>query len=67
MGVELAGEIVDRYADKNVSLIHSGTALVTTSFGEKFSKRIIRNLKEYCNVNVILGSVIYKHHIQIQN
>ena len=63
MGVELAGEIVDRYSDKNVSLIHSGTALVTTNFGEKFSKRIIRHLKESCNVNVILGTLIYRHHM----
>ena len=67
MGVELAGEIIDRYSDKNVSLIHSGTTLVTTNFGEKFSKRINRHLKESCNVNVILGTVKYEHHMYIKD
>ena len=67
MGVELAGEIIDRYSDKNVSLIHSGTTLVTTNFGEKFSKRINRHLTESCNVNVILGTVKYEHHMHIKN
>ena len=62
MGVELAGEIIDRYSDKNVSLIHSGTTLVTANFGEKFSRRINRHLKESCNVNVILGTLKYEHH-----
>ena len=67
VGVELAGEIVDRYSDKNVSLIHSGTTLVTANFGEKFSRRINRHLKESCNVNVILGTVKYEHHMYIKD
>jgi len=53
VGVEMAGEIKDRYPDKEVTIIHSRDHLVTMSFGSKFQSNVQDILTDKC-VSVIL-------------
>ena len=59
VGVEMAGEIVDRYTDKKIHLIHSGNHLVTKEFGDTFQTNI-RWCLDNANVEVILSK--YKNY-----
>ena len=54
VGVEMAGEIVDRYKDKKIHLIHSGNHLVTKEFGDTFQTNM-RWCLDNANVEVILS------------
>jgi len=54
VGVEMAGEIVDRYKDKKIHLIHSGNHLVTKEFGDTFQTNM-RWCLDNANVEVILN------------
>ena len=54
VGVEMAGEIVDRYTDKKIHLIHSGDHLVAKEFGDTFQTNI-RWCLDNANVEVILS------------
>ena len=57
VGVELAGEIAETYPDKKVTLVHSGTTLVTMEFGQKFQDQINAAIEKYQeNVKVIKGN-----------
>jgi len=54
VGVELAGEIAETYPDKKVTLVHSGTTLVTMEFGQKFQDQINAAIEKYQeNVKII--------------
>lgn len=46
VGVELAGEIMDKYKQKKVMIIHSGQELVNTEFGSGFNERIRETLND---------------------
>ena len=56
VGVEMAGEIVDRYKDKKIHLIHSGNHLVTKEFGDTFQTNM-RWCLDNANVEVILSKI----------
>ena len=55
VGVELAGEIANKYPEKHITIVHSGNALVTSNFGEKFSSTVKRRLNQSFEINTILG------------
>ena len=59
VGVEFAGEIVDKYPDKQVTIIHSNANLVTKNFGEKFCENIKDQLEKSFKVNLLLGEILY--------
>jgi NADH dehydrogenase FAD-containing subunit len=40
VGVELSGEIADKYHAKKITLIHSGDVLISSKFGDTFQKKI---------------------------
>ena len=54
VGCEMAGEIVEKYRDKTVTIIHSGPYLVTNRFGEKFQNIVQENLK-YQDIKVVMN------------
>ena len=64
VGVELAGEIMNTFPEKHVTLIHSGTTLVSTNFGPKFSKKVRNQLEQLFDVHIVLG-MLTKHFIEI--
>jgi len=52
VGVEMAGEIRDKYKDKNITLVHSRDQFM--DFGDKFSNNVVSTL-ETAGVKVVLG------------
>jgi len=54
VGVEFAGEIVDKYPVKNITLIHSNEKLISKNFGDKFCGNVKYHLEKSMNVNVLL-------------
>ena len=60
VGVEIAGEIVERYKTKKIYLIHSGNQLITTEFGDKFQKNLF-SLLEDADVEVVLSEFYLKN------
>ena len=55
MGVELAGEIAERYSAKLVSIIHKRSYLVSPSYGDQFQRKVKNVLKDR-SVQALLGN-----------
>ena len=54
VGVELAGEIAERYSAKLVSIIHKRSYLVSPSYGDQFQRKVKNVLKDR-SVQALLG------------
>lgn len=54
VGVEFAGEIVDKYPEKHITIIHSKDKLVTKNFGDKFCENIKEQLERSFKVKILL-------------
>ena len=65
VGVEFAGEIIDKFPDKHITIIHSNNKLVTKNFGDKFCKNIKDHLEKSLNINLLLGKKISNHVIGV--
>lgn len=57
VGVEMAGEIVDRYPNVHVTIIHSRDHLVTMKFGEKFQSDV-QDILEHRGIHFILSDKV---------
>ncbi|RAL11216.1 NAD(P)/FAD-dependent oxidoreductase [Aspergillus homomorphus CBS 101889] len=53
-GVEMAGDVKERYPEKNVTLVHSRERLLNRGYGEGLSRRALEGL-EGLGVTVLLG------------
>ena len=56
VGVELAGEIAERYSAKLVSIIHKRSYLVSPSYGDQFQRKVKNVLKDR-SVQALLGNL----------
>ena len=54
-GTEMAAELVVKYPEKQVTLLHSRENLVNDDFSQKFQKKLKGILKRF-KVNLILGA-----------
>ena len=54
VGVELAGEIGEKYKAKNVILVHGSELLVGSNLGPSFQTRVRQGLEKF-NVQLFLG------------
>ena len=54
VGVELAGEIGEKYKAKNVILVHGSESLVGSNLGPSFQTRVRQGLEKF-NVQLFLG------------
>ena len=53
MDVEVAGEIADRYPEKDITIVHSRNNLVTSNFKEKLPSTIKRRLNPAHRISTI--------------
>ena len=54
IGIEMAGEIVDEYNDKNIHIIHNRDVLCDPSLSSKFHNKLLAAVKAK-GINVVLG------------
>mmetsp|Transcript_998 Transcript_998/g.1594 ORF Transcript_998/g.1594 Transcript_998/m.1594 type:complete len:379 (+) Transcript_998:793-1929(+) len=58
VGLELSGEIKEKYPEKDVTLVHSGTSFLNRSrvdYGKSFQRKLHKQL-EYAGVKVVMGT-----------
>lgn len=58
VGVEMAGEIADKYSAKLITVIHSRSCLVSPTFGERFQTKLQDVLLEK-NIQTLLGDYCF--------
>ncbi len=46
---------MNTFPEKHVTIIHSGTALVSTNFGVKFCEKVRNQLEQSFKVHIVLG------------
>lgn len=66
IGIELAGEIVDKYDDKNIHVIHNRETLCDPSLNAKFHAKLLSIVKQK-GVNVLLGERANLEDIDVSN
>jgi NADH dehydrogenase FAD-containing subunit len=66
IGIEMAGEIVDEYDDKNIHIIHSRDTLCDPALSAKFHKNLLDAVKKK-GINVVLGERVNLDEIDVSN
>ena len=65
-GVEVAGEIADKYPEKKITLIHGGSQLIPGGFKDSFKQKVKSELEKK-NVKVIVGEKLAELGTYIPN
>jgi len=65
VGVELAGEIVEKHKDKNITIVSRSDKLITPDFDEKFQNSI-KSIIEQNNAKIKIGDV-RNHQTLVKN
>ena len=62
VGIEMAGEVAGKHANKFVTVIGAGKHLVTMNYGHKFQRKIVSALRDR-NINALTGqfTITYLH------
>lgn len=66
IGIEMAGEIVDEYDDKNIHIIHSRDTLCDPALSAKFHKNLLDAVKKK-GINVVLGERVNLDEIDFKS
>ncbi len=66
VGVEFAGEIIGKYPQKTITLVHTGKTLIGEPFNPKLGQKLLDGLQEM-EVQVLLGERVLLDNLKPEN